>query len=49
MTDLGSFLPPQVVSLGTALGVGLLIGLERERHPDSVAGVRTFGLAGLIG
>ncbi|MCX5650223.1 MAG: DUF4010 domain-containing protein [Planctomycetota bacterium] len=49
MTDLGSFLPPQVVSLGTALGVGLLIGLERERHPDTVAGVRTFGLAGLIG
>jgi uncharacterized membrane protein (DUF4010 family) len=42
-------LPPKVVSLGIALGVGLLAGLERERHPDTVAGVRTFGLAGLIG
>lgn len=42
-------LPPKVVSLGIALGVGLLAGLERERHPDAVAGVRTFGLAGLIG
>lgn len=41
--------PPEVVSLGIALGVGLLVGLERERHPDTVAGVRTFGLAGLIG
>ncbi|MFN9125622.1 MAG: MgtC/SapB family protein [bacterium] len=41
--------PPAVVSLGIALGIGLLIGLERERHPDTVAGVRTFGLAGLIG
>jgi uncharacterized membrane protein (DUF4010 family) len=41
--------PPKVVSLGIALGVGLLVGLERERHPDTVAGVRTFGLAGLIG
>jgi uncharacterized membrane protein (DUF4010 family) len=41
--------PPKVVSLGIALGVGLLVGIERERHPDTVAGVRTFGLAGLIG
>lgn len=38
-----------VVSLGLALGVGLLVGFERERHPDTVAGVRTFGLAGLAG
>ena len=41
--------PPRVVSLGLALGVGLLVGLERERHADTVAGVRTFGLAGFIG
>lgn len=42
-------------SLGVALGVGLLIGLERGWHERSaedgrrVAGVRTFGLIGLAG
>ena len=40
---------PDLVSLGLALGVGLLVGFERERHPDTVAGVRTFGFAGFIG
>ncbi|MFZ4749434.1 MAG: MgtC/SapB family protein [Phycisphaerales bacterium] len=40
---------PDLVALGLALGVGLLVGFERERHPDTVAGVRTFGFAGLIG
>ena len=34
--------------LGTALGLGLLIGLERERKGDS-RGLRTFGLVGLLG
>ena len=38
-----------LVALGLALGVGLLVGFERERHPDTVAGVRTFGFAGFIG
>ncbi|WP_201214267.1 MgtC/SapB family protein [Rhodocyclus purpureus] len=32
-----------------SLGVGLLIGLERERNPASRAGLRTFGLVGLLG
>ncbi len=42
-------------SLGVALGIGLLIGLERGWHERSaedgrrVAGVRTFGLIGLAG
>lgn len=42
-------------SLGIALGIGLLIGLERGWHERSaedgrrVAGVRTFGLIGLTG
>ena len=40
---------PDVIALGLALGVGLLVGFERERHPDTVAGVRTFGFAGFIG
>jgi len=39
----------EVSSLGLSLGVGLLVGFERERRTDTVAGVRTFGLAGLIG
>ncbi len=38
-----------LLALGMALGVGLLVGFERERQPDTVAGVRTFGIAGLLG
>lgn len=33
----------------TSLGVGLLIGLERERNPAAKAGLRTFGLTALLG
>ncbi|MFZ9882745.1 MAG: MgtC/SapB family protein, partial [Phycisphaerales bacterium] len=44
-----TFASGEVVSLGIALGVGLLVGFERERQVDTVAGVRTFGLAGLGG
>ena len=33
----------------TSLAVGLLIGLERERHRESKAGVRTFALIALTG
>jgi len=32
-----------------SLGVGLLMGLERERHPSSRAGLRTFALTSLLG
>lgn len=32
-----------------SLGIGLLIGLERERQPDVKAGLRTFALVGLLG
>jgi len=32
-----------------SLGVGLLLGLERERHPAAKAGVRTFALVALLG
>ncbi len=34
---------------GTSLAIGLLIGLERERHPLARAGVRTFALIALAG
>jgi uncharacterized membrane protein (DUF4010 family) len=33
----------------TALGIGLLLGLERERNPTAKAGLRTFALVALAG
>ena len=36
-------------ALLTSLGIGLLIGLERERNPASRAGLRTFGLVAVLG
>jgi uncharacterized membrane protein YhiD involved in acid resistance len=33
----------------TALCIGLLIGLERERNPTAKAGLRTFALVALFG
>jgi uncharacterized membrane protein (DUF4010 family) len=38
-----------VLAFATALAIGLLIGLERERHEDAHAGLRTFGLVGMLG
>lgn len=39
-----------LLPLLTALGLGLLIGAVRQRqHPDALAGLRTHGLAGLLG
>ena len=37
------------LSFLTSLAVGLLIGLERERHREARAGVRTFALISLLG
>ncbi|MCK9989798.1 MAG: MgtC/SapB family protein [Rugosibacter sp.] len=36
-------------AFATSLGIGLLIGLERERQPNIKAGLRTFALVGLLG
>jgi uncharacterized membrane protein (DUF4010 family) len=49
-----SHLDPVILRLGVALGIGLLIGTERERRkgegPDRApAGLRTFALASLTG
>ncbi|HTS53360.1 MAG TPA: MgtC/SapB family protein [Burkholderiales bacterium] len=33
----------------TSLGLGLLMGLERERNPSARAGLRTFALVALLG
>jgi uncharacterized membrane protein (DUF4010 family) len=38
-----------LLALGASLGTGLLIGLERERHPSALAGARTFALLALLG
>lgn len=38
-----------LIRLAASLGIGLLIGLERERHPAAKAGVRTFALVALSG
>ncbi len=39
----------QLEALFLATAIGLLMGLERERRPAALAGVRTFGLTGLLG
>ncbi len=48
-----SFVVPElaapVEAFATALGIGLLIGMERERRPDSAAGLRTFSLVAMQG
>jgi uncharacterized membrane protein (DUF4010 family) len=48
-----SFVVPElaapVEAFATSLGIGLLIGMERERRPDSAAGLRTFALVSMLG
>ena len=38
-----------IVALAITLGLGLLIGLQRERTTDRLGGIRTFPLIGLFG
>lgn len=48
--DLGDqFDLDQLQGVVTSLGVGLLIGLERERRPSAKAGLRTSALVALLG
>jgi uncharacterized membrane protein (DUF4010 family) len=48
-----SFVAPElaapVEAFATALGIGLLIGMERERRPDASAGLRTYALVAMLG
>lgn len=37
------------IALGIALGLGLLVGMQRERSGSGLAGVRTFPLISLLG
>jgi len=39
----------QIEAFLIATGIGLLIGLERERVPSARAGLRTFALVGMFG
>lgn len=38
-----------IISFAIALGLGLLIGLQRERSTDRIGGIRTFPLIALLG
>lgn len=49
MTLLEPNLAAPVQAFATALGIGLLIGVERERQRDAAAGLRTFALVALLG
>ncbi len=51
MTDPPDFsqTPELLKSLGTALGLGLLVGLQREWARARIAGIRTFALVALLG
>ena len=40
---------PEVQAFSISLGIGLLIGLERERKVDAKAGLRTFALTAVLG
>lgn len=42
-------LDQQLIGLGIAVGVGLIVGLEREWAEDKPVGVRTFALIGALG
>jgi uncharacterized membrane protein (DUF4010 family) len=43
------YLDPQIIGLGLALGVGLLIGLERQWAKNTPIGLRSFALIGVSG
>lgn len=52
MNELINGLPAGLATLPryvVALGIGLLMGLERERNPAAKAGLRTFALTALLG
>lgn len=40
---------PDVQAFAVSMGIGLLIGLERERKSDAKAGLRTFALTATLG
>ena len=49
MEFFGGGIPEHLDAFITSLGIGLLIGLERERRAEPKAGLRTFALVALLG
>jgi uncharacterized membrane protein (DUF4010 family) len=49
MIPLEQTTPEQVQAFATSLAIGLLIGMERERHASAKAGLRTFALVAMLG
>ena len=37
-----------IITLGIAFGLGMLVGLQRERTDSKIAGVRTFTLIAIL-
>jgi hypothetical protein len=44
-----SLIPEPFLQLAVALGLGLLVGLQRERVDSAIAGIRTFALITVLG
>ena len=44
-----SLIPQPFIQLAVALGLGLLVGLQRERTDSAIAGIRTFALITVLG
>ena len=42
-------IPEPFLQLAVALGLGLLVGLQRERMDSAIAGIRTFALITVLG
>ena len=49
LPEFNSALLDQLYPFAISLSLGLLLGLERERHAASRAGLRTFGLTAILG
>lgn len=49
LDDLGIQVLPEIHAFLTALAIGLLMGMERERNVSAKAGLRTFALVALLG
>ena len=44
-----NLIPQPFIQLAVALGLGLLVGLQRERTDSAIAGIRTFALITVLG
>ncbi|MEE4162778.1 MAG: MgtC/SapB family protein [Woeseiaceae bacterium] len=49
LSDIAPGFDQRLIGLGIALGIGFIIGLEREWAEDKPVGVRSFALIGILG